>query len=125
MNKIRKDKKRSNSSKRVHMVARSVSGVAGGNFLNSKHFTKQLPFIGFIVLIALAYIANSYSTEKTIININRIKKENEVLRYEHVLLKSELMHFGRSSEVVKKLESTGIKESRVPPYKIYTRQIGK
>ena len=122
MNKIREEKKPDGNNKRVQAVARSVGDVFGGKFLTREKVTRQLPLLILIVVLAMLYIANSYSAERLVIQINRVKKENEVLRYEHVLIKSELMHLSRKSEVAKKLNTSGIKESTVPPFRIYTNK---
>jgi hypothetical protein len=116
MNEFRKKEKPAGKS--TQRVARSVTGVFRGTFLTRENVVKQLPFLIFTMIIALVYISNSYSSEKLALSIERIKKENEVLRYEHILMKSQLMDYSRQSEVAKKLNGTGLKESTVPPYKI-------
>jgi hypothetical protein len=112
-------KKEKSGSNRTQRVARSVTGVIGGTFLTREDVTRQLPFLIFIVVLALVYISNSYSSEKLALTIERVKKENEVLRYEHISMKSQLMDYSRQSEVAKKLKGTGLKESTTPPHKIF------
>lgn len=119
MNEYRKKEK--TGSQRSVMVARSVTGVFKGTFLTRENVVKQLPFLIFVVGLALIYISNSYSAEKLALTIEKIKKENEVLRFEHISMKSQLMDYSRQSEVAKKLEGTGLKESTVPPQKIYAK----
>lgn len=125
MNQKRQTNKSQTRPKRGKQVARSVAGVFAGTFLSRENVVKQLPFLGFIVALALIYISNSYSTEKLMLRIENVKKENQVLRYEHILMKSKLMDYSRQSEVAKKLKGTGLKESTVPPYKIFSSQINK
>lgn len=122
MNNVRKNQEKKNRSKRTTRVARSVTGVIAGTFLTRENVTNQLPFFIFIAFIAMIYISNSYGTEKLIIKIENVKKENEKLRYEHVLTKSRLMDYSRQSEVVKKLNTFGLKESVRPPYKLYVNE---
>jgi len=123
MNQKRQPNQGQTSPMRSKKVAHSVAGVFAGTFLTAETVVKQLPFLVFIVALALLYISNSYSTERLVLRIENVKKENQVLRYEHILMKSKLMDYSRQSEVAKKLIGTGLKESTVPPYKIFTGQI--
>ncbi|MDP2423880.1 MAG: FtsL-like putative cell division protein [Bacteroidales bacterium] len=100
-------------------VGRSVASVIGGGILGREYVVKQIPFLIYITFLALVYIANNYAAEKLIIKIDSIKKENQVHRFEHISMKSKLMSMSRRSEVVKLLQGTEIKESLVPPQKIY------
>ncbi len=115
-------KKKSSSQDRTQRVARSVTGVIAGTFLTRQNVAKQLPFLIFIMVLAMIYIGNSYSAEKRDLAIERVKKENEMLRYEHVLTKSRLTNYSRPPEVARKLQGTGIKESLLPPQKIYVNK---
>lgn len=122
MNKLRDKKLKKSEKKRTQRVARSVSNIIAGTFLTRKNAARQLPLLIIMVIMALIYISNSYSAEKLALSIERLKKENEVLRYEHILIKSQLMNYIRQSELAKKLKGTGLKESTVPPYKIFTNR---
>jgi hypothetical protein len=122
MNNVRSDRKPKTDKKRSQRVARSVTGVITGSFLTRENVVRQLPFLIFIVILALVYISNSYSAEKLAMTIESVKKENEVLRYEHILMKSKLMDYSRQPEIARKLKDLGVKESIVPPQKIYTNR---
>jgi hypothetical protein len=121
MNESKKKASKPGGKNRTQKLAHTVTEVMGGNFLTRENVVKQLPFLIFIVLLSLFYIGNSYSSEKLAIKIERIKKSNEELRYEQILMKSKLMHYSRQSEVAKKLVDTGLKESTIPPYKIIVK----
>ena len=100
-------------------VSSSVGNVLSGSFLSGKKVTKQLPFILSLALLAMLYIANNYNSQKTAIEINRTLKEIEGLRYEYISTKANLMQISKQSEIVKRLETSGLKEARVPPDKIF------
>lgn len=106
---------------RKSSVGKSVSAVFDGKFLNRENLVHQVPFILYMTFIAVMYIANSYNAEKTIIEISKTKKELEELRYEYITTKSELMFHSKQSEVAAKLVNSGIKESVVPPGKLYVK----
>ena len=103
-------------------VGGSLHSIVGGSFLTRNNLVKQVRFILFVTLIGVFYIANSYNAEKTIIEISRIKRELEELRFEYITTKSNLMFHSKQSEVAIKLKSTGVKESLVPPVKIYVKE---
>ncbi|MBL0343378.1 MAG: hypothetical protein IPP71_22475 [Bacteroidetes bacterium] len=79
---------------------------------------KIMPYIFFLTLIALVYIANSYYAERTIRDIDRVTKELKTLRTEYITGKSELMFVSKQSEVAKAVAWQGIKESVEAPGKI-------
>lgn len=93
------------------------SAVEGVNF-NIGNLVRQMPFIFFIGLIAILYIANTYYAEKTIREINQTKRELKDLRAEYIYTKSELMFSSRQSEISKMVADMEIKQSVVPPRKI-------
>ena len=107
--------------KQVHkVVVRSVVDVINGNFLTNKTSLKQAPFVFFLTVVALFYIANSYYAERKIRQISKINNELKELRSEYITSKSKLMFVSKQSEVAKTAEEMGlpIKESTTPPGKI-------
>lgn len=105
-------------NKKVH-VGSSLHSILDGSFLTRENLIRQVPFLLFLTFLGVIYIANSYNSEKTIIEISKIKKELEELRFEYITTKSNLMYHSKQSEVANKLRNTGVKESVVPPAKIY------
>ena len=104
-------------NQKVH-VGSSLHSIMDGSFLTRANLVKQVPFILFITLLGIVYIANAYNAEKTIIEISKTKKEIEELRFEYITTKSDLMFHSKQSEVADKLKNSGIKESLVPPEKL-------
>lgn len=117
-------KAKSPQKKQVHKVfVRSVFDVFNGNFLTNKSSIKQAPFVMFLTIVALFYIANSYYAERKIRQINKINNELKELRSEYITSKSKLMFVSKQSEVAKTAEVMGlpIKESTTPPGKIIVK----
>lgn len=107
--------------KQVHkVVVRSVVDVINGNFLTNQTSLKQVPFLLFLTIAVLFYIANSYYAERKIRQISKINNELKELRSEYITSKSKLMFVSKQSEVAKTAEDMGllIKESTTPPGKI-------
>ncbi|MDP4266002.1 MAG: FtsL-like putative cell division protein [Bacteroidota bacterium] len=96
-----------------------IDNLFGGRFFTNVKVMRQIPFVLFITLLALIYIANNNHSDKTVREIESIKKELKELRSEHISVKSELNKRSSQSEIASQLEETGLKESVVPPQKIF------
>ncbi len=92
--------------------------ILGGSVLTRESVLQSLPYLLFLMVLGLFYIANTYYAEKTIIESDRLRTEIKELRYEFVTTRSALMQLSKQSEVAKRLEETGIKESLIPPVKL-------
>jgi len=91
--------------------------ILNGTFLTRNGALRLLPLVLFISLLGVIYIANNYWAIKNFREISNLKKELKELRFEHITSKSEFMYSSKQSEVARKLDSLGIKESTVPPQK--------
>ena len=89
-----------------------------GSFLTRRIVLKFLPYLLFLTLLAVIYIANIYQTERLQRAIDDTQSELKELRYEYITTKSRLMHRSKQSEVAKRMENSGLKESTIPPEKI-------
>ena len=101
-----------------NIVTRNVGSVLTGAFLSKERTIRALPFIFFLTFITLCYIANGYYAESQIRKANSLTKELKELHSEYIISKSELSDMSKQSEVAKRIESQGIKESVEPPRKI-------
>jgi hypothetical protein len=100
------------------VLAKGLSSVFSGTFLTNEKTLKHLPFILFLALIAIFYIANGYYADDKIREANKISNQLKELRSEYISTKSELMFASKQSEVAKSAEELGLKEPVVPPIKI-------
>jgi len=80
--------------------------------------TEMLPFLIFLSLLCMLYIANSHMAVKNIRNIDKLNKEVKELSWEYKSLKADLMFKSKLTEVAKKVDTLGIKELTEPPKKI-------
>ncbi|MEJ7558689.1 MAG: FtsL-like putative cell division protein [Pedobacter sp.] len=80
--------------------------------------TEALPFLIFISVLCMLYIANSHMAVKNIRNIDKLNKEVKELSWEYKSLKADLMFKSKLTEVAKKVDTLGIKELTEPPNKI-------
>lgn len=100
------------------VLAKGLSSVFSGTFLTNEKTLKHLPFILFLALIAIFYIANGYYADDKIREVNKISNQLKELRSEYISTKSELMFASKQSEVAKSAEELGLREPVVPPIKI-------
>jgi len=100
------------------VLAKGLSSVFSGTFLTNESTLKHLPFILFLALIAIFYIANGYYADDKIREVNKVSNQLKELRSEYISTKSELMFASKQSEVAKSAEQLGLTEPVVPPIKI-------
>ncbi len=78
-----------------------------------------------IFALCLVLIANNYLSERMVRESNALKKEVKELRFRQLSVEAEYMRLSRQSSVARLLDSTGIKESVVPPVKLSRHDDGK
>lgn len=100
------------------VLAKGLSSVFSGTFLTNEKTLQHLPFILFLALIAIFYIANGYYADDKIREFNKTSNDLKELRSEYISTKSELMFASKQSEVAKSAEKIGLMEPVVPPKKI-------
>lgn len=111
------------ASAKTSSFKKMLQNILGGNFLAKTGMFKLLPFLFYVTFLTILYIANIYYSEKDIREFNALKKELKELRYEYITSKSRLMSISKQSEVTRRLQGSGVKESVVPPYKLFAKEI--
>jgi hypothetical protein len=106
-----KTKKRTRGS--GQKVGRAIKEFLGGEILKVSTF-RLFPYLVFITFLAFVYIANNYYAERKIRQINKLRKELKEIRYEYITTKSKLTDLTKQSQLAKRLDHTGIKESTDP-----------
>ena len=100
------------------VLAKGLSSIFSGTFLTNEKNLKHLPFILFLGLMAILYIANGYYADDRIREANKSANQLKELRSEYISTKSDLMFASKQSEVAKASEALGLREPVVPPIKI-------
>ncbi|HRH01567.1 MAG TPA: FtsL-like putative cell division protein [Bacteroidia bacterium] len=108
------------SPKKSGKKDRPIIDFINGNFLTNASAVKQVPFVFFLVFVAIVYISNTYYAEKILRKTNSVTNEIKELRSEYITSKSDLMFISKQSEVARAAAemNLGIKESVVAPKKI-------
>lgn len=104
---------------------KSAKGMAGllGRFdaageSGIKKLLFNMPFVLFLVVLAALRIANNHMAENYARNIAKTEKEVKQLRWQYMTTTSSLMQKSKQSEVARLVNTQGLKELRIPPYKI-------
>ncbi len=93
-----------------------------GSILIKENNIRLVPFFIFLFLIALVLILNGYWIERMAKEINGLKKEMKELNFEESTTTTQKVELSLQSEMAKKLDTFGIKESVVPPIKIKVKK---
>ena len=80
--------------------------------------TQMMPFVIFLAMLGMVYIANKHFAEKTIRQIDKLNKEVKELSWDFKTLKADLMLKSTQTEVAKQVDTLGLKELVEPPKKI-------
>jgi hypothetical protein len=91
--------------------------------MNAETATRALPFILFLALLGMIYIANRHLAERNIRDIDKISKDVKDLSYDYKTTKAELAYKSTLTEVAKRADTLGIKESVQPPQKITVKEV--
>jgi hypothetical protein len=98
----------------------SFKDLIDGSALNIASIAKQLPFIMFMVFLAVVYITNRFHAEKIVRRLDTMNILVKELRAEQITTATELMNLSKPSKVQELINSKGLglNEPLRPPYKI-------
>ena len=115
------------SEKNNNQKKAGMKSFLGGTILTDNRVTRQLPFLFFLVFLAIVQITNRNWSERTIRQIEVLQDTIDELRSESITLSARLMDASRPSEVLRKVEQAGIglEEPVKPPQKIVVKEGNK
>ncbi|BAU56034.1 FtsL-like putative cell division protein [Mucilaginibacter gotjawali] len=90
---------------------------------NAEAASSALPFVLFLALLGMIYIANRNIAEKNIRDIDKITKEVKELSSDYKTTKAELAYKSTITEVAKRADTLGLKESLQPPHKLNAEEV--
>jgi hypothetical protein len=94
-------------------------------FISAEQATSALPFVLFVAFLGMIYIGNRHLAEKNIRDIDKLTKEVKELSWGYKSTKAELAFKSTLTEVAKRADTLGIKESLQPPQKIEVKGDGQ
>src|SRR5574344_1351 len=92
------DKKESNKSENTSKKM-SIRSILGGDILANDFFKRQTRLLILIMILTVLYIDNRYSSQQELIEIDRLKKELDDVKYDALTRSSELMEKSRQSKI--------------------------
>lgn len=116
MNKFRKEKKV--GPKKVSKFRKGVLSLLNGTFLVKDRVLQHMPFVLFLVLMAVIYITYGYHAENTVKKMYRLEAEVKDMKSQDLTLKSDLEIIKQQSNIAESIQEMGLKESVTQPFKI-------
>jgi len=95
------------------------------NYIQLNWFARNGRFLMYLFLIVILYIYNNHYAVKTQFSIKKLDEEIKELNSEYIILKSEIMHLSKQSEVAKMVASDSLKIISTPPIPLAPFEIEK
>jgi len=88
--------------------------ILGGDFLTNDMIRRQIGVILLVLVFTIIYIANRYSCQKSLLEIDRLNVELQDAKYKALSSSSELTERCRESNVLNMLKSSEDSTLRIP-----------
>lgn len=85
----------------------SLKSIIGGDILQSRFMLHQVVFFMFLVVLAIIYTGNRYSSQQDALLIDSLKMELQEEHYRVLTIESDMLNASRQSEIVKRLKQNG------------------
>jgi hypothetical protein len=93
--------------------------------VTAEEATRALPFVLYVAFLGMIYIGNRHLAENTIRDIDKYTKQKKELSWGYKSSKADLAFKSTFTEVARRADSLGIKESLQPPQKIADKEDGQ
>lgn len=95
----------------------TIRDIFNGNILTKKFLQKQYGVIIMIAVLTFLYVDNRFYCETQLAKEIELKKKIQDVKYESLTISAELMEISRQSNVMKKVNDSGINliQSTTPP----------
>lgn len=110
-----------NGTRLLKTPALLIRQLLDGTLFANEKVVKNIPYILFIAGLAILYITNSATAERNRRELVNLTDELKELRYKYISTKSSVMFLSNQSQISERLKETGIRESTVPPVKIFVK----
>ncbi|MCB9234354.1 MAG: hypothetical protein H6581_22060 [Bacteroidia bacterium] len=85
---------------------------------SARDVDKALRFVLFLTGIGLVYIWNSSHAQKQVRTMDALTKEIHEMKSEYTTLSAELSFGTRQSEIAQQVDTLGLKQLKIAPYKL-------
>jgi hypothetical protein len=95
----------------------TIRDILNGNILTKKFFQKQYGLMIMIAVLTFLYVDNRFYCETRLAKEIDLKKKIQDVKYESLTISAELMEISRQSNVMNKVNESGINliQSTTPP----------
>ncbi|MDR2692339.1 MAG: hypothetical protein LBB73_08660 [Dysgonamonadaceae bacterium] len=99
----------------------SLSHILGGGFLTEDFVIRQSKLLILTVFLIIVFISNRYYCMKKLTEIENLKTKLQDVKYENLIISTELTSRSRQSQIEEMLENKGIelRSSKASVYKIH------
>jgi len=94
-------------------------------FVTAEEATRALPFVLYVAFLGMIYIGNRHLAENTVRDIDKYSKQQKELSWGYKSSKADLAFKSTLTEVARRADSLGIKESVQPAQKIADKEDGQ
>ena len=91
-------------------------------FISTERATSALPFVLYLALLGMIYIANMHLAEKAIRDIDDLNKEVKERGWDYKTAKADMAFKSTLTEVAKRADTLGVRQSVEPPQKITVKE---
>lgn len=119
-----KIEKRVNNKSENTSSKMSFRSILGGDILANDFFKRQTRLLILIMILTVLYIDNRYSSQQELIEIDRLKKELDDVKYDALTRSSELMEKSRQSKIEEYISTQGseLQTATNRPYLIIVKE---
>lgn len=98
----------------------SINRILGGDILAEDFVIKQSKLLILIVFLIIIFISNRYSCAKKLTEIEDLQRQVMDVKYENLIISTELTTNSRQSQIESLLEKKGIELAgpKTPPFEI-------
>ena len=116
--------KNTSNNQQKESLKETIKEFLDGSILTRQAVVRQLPFIFFLTLLAIVYIANRFHAEKIARQTTQVQNDLRDLRSESISIASELMTRSNQTEIVKQIKEKGLdlNVGSEPPKKVIQRK---
>ena len=98
---------KANEKSEIPSKKMSIRSILGGDILANDFFKRQTRLLILIMIFTVLYIDNRYSSQQELIEIERLKKELDDVKYDALTRSSELMEKSRQSKIEEYIATKG------------------
>jgi hypothetical protein len=101
-------------------IRRILVNLLKGEALTAEGLKSRLPYLIFLYIVLLVYIANAFHSESIVRKSAKVNGELKELRSEFISVKSEMMFRTKQSQIAATLGASnlGLEEAKIAPKKI-------